>query len=106
MLASSNQQLPVGPPADDCFAQPDVGETHDRNGDIWITPVSGVERALRHESSHQRADRLTAAPGVMQARGTAAADDRFARPDVAELTIELATKECLGLRSLRPIASA
>ena len=32
-----------------------------------------------------------AAAGVMQAPGSAAADDRFARPDVAELTIELAT---------------
>jgi hypothetical protein len=34
--------------------------------------------------------------GQTQAPGTAAADDRFARPDVAELTIELATERSPG----------
>jgi hypothetical protein len=44
---------------------------------------------LSLRSSHQ-AD--TTGIGVMQEPGSAAADDRFARPDVAELTIELATE--------------
>ena len=34
----------------------------------------------------------------MQARGSAAAHDRFARPDIAELTIELATSRSPGAR--------
>jgi hypothetical protein len=47
---------------------------------------------LGHESSHRRTDQLTAAPGVMQALGNAAADNCFPRRMVARPTSAMATE--------------
>ena len=57
-------------------------------------PWLAVERddCFAGASSHLSRLRQTAPIGQMQSPPGAAAYDRFARPDVAELTIELATK--------------
>ena len=63
---------------------------------------AATARTLGHQSSHQRAIRLTTPSGHKQPPLSTAAHDRFAQRDVAERTIELATSE--SRRSSRPSA--